>query len=98
MNAESSTWLVCYDVSCNRRRTKIARLLAGFGERLQRSVFETVWENRLVDHLTGQLRDLLEEGDQLMLCPVCRTCGGKMIVLGRAITRVASRKWRALVV
>ncbi len=32
-------WLIAYDISSNRRRAQMARLLNGYGERVNRSVF-----------------------------------------------------------
>lgn len=40
--ALQSCWIVAYDISCPRRRYRVARLLEDGGRRLQRSVFE-VW-------------------------------------------------------
>ena len=33
-------YLIAYDISIDARRTKLAELLEGFGQRVQRSVFE----------------------------------------------------------
>jgi CRISPR-associated protein Cas2 len=35
-----NTYLVCYDVSDDRRRTRVAKAMMGFGDRIQYSVFE----------------------------------------------------------
>ena len=37
---KSHVTLACYDISSSKRRTKVARLLSGFGVRVQKSVFE----------------------------------------------------------
>lgn len=37
---QADTWLVCFDVlGCNRRRRRLARLLSGYGSRIQRSAW-----------------------------------------------------------
>lgn len=33
-------FLVSYDIACRRRRVRVARLLEGYGQRAQESVFE----------------------------------------------------------
>jgi CRISPR-associated protein Cas2 len=51
MTAEQ-LWVVAYDSPSNKRRRKLAKLLEGYGERLQWSVFEC----RLQPHQLRRLR------------------------------------------
>ena len=46
-------YLVCYDVVLDRRRTKVAHILEGYGLRVQKSVFECV--------LTPDQREMLNK-------------------------------------
>jgi CRISPR-associated protein Cas2 len=46
-------WVIAYDSPSNKRRRKLAKMLEGYGERLQWSVFEC----RLQPHQLRQLRD-----------------------------------------
>ena len=48
-------WVIAYDSPSNKRRRKLAKLLEGYGERLQWSVFEC----RLQPHQMARLRQLL---------------------------------------
>ncbi|MFM7361409.1 MAG: CRISPR-associated endonuclease Cas2 [Cyanobium sp.] len=45
-------WVIAYDSPSNKRRRKLAKLLEGYGERLQWSVFEC----RLQPHQMRRLR------------------------------------------
>jgi CRISPR-associated protein Cas2 len=45
-------WVIAYDSPSNKRRRKLAKLLVGYGERLQWSVFEC----RLQPHQLQRLR------------------------------------------
>jgi CRISPR-associated protein Cas2 len=54
MTAEQ-LWVIAYDSPSNKRRRKLAKLLEGYGERLQWSVFEC----RLQPHQLRRLRDAL---------------------------------------
>jgi CRISPR-associated protein Cas2 len=54
MNTEQ-LWVIAYDSPSNKRRRKLAKLLEGYGERLQWSVFEC----RLQPHQLLRLRQLL---------------------------------------
>ncbi|MFM9104953.1 MAG: CRISPR-associated endonuclease Cas2 [Cyanobium sp.] len=48
-------WVIAYDSPSSKRRRKLAKLLEGYGERLQLSVFEC----RLQPHQVARLRQLL---------------------------------------
>jgi CRISPR-associated protein Cas2 len=53
--SQEQLWVVAYDSPNNKRRRKVAKLLEGYGERLQRSVFEC----RLQPHQLQRLRQIL---------------------------------------
>ena len=75
--------LVCYDVPDDRRRTRMAKALSQLGTRLQLSVF--LLEDRTVIEVTRLLLPLLdEEVDNMCIQPLCATCAGKPVLLGRA--------------
>ena len=75
--------LVCYDVPDDRRRTRMAKALSQLGTRLQLSVF--LLEGRTLVEVTRLLTPLLnEEVDNLCIQPLCATCSGKPVLLGRA--------------
>jgi CRISPR-associated protein Cas2 len=38
--SEGALFAVCYDISCDRERRRVDRILCGYGFRVQRSVFE----------------------------------------------------------
>ncbi|NIZ11936.1 CRISPR-associated endonuclease Cas2 [Phaeobacter sp. HF9A] len=56
-----------YDVSSNKRRRKIARLLEDAATRVQYSVFETRMSRQTAEALCQQLAAHLGEGDSLRL-------------------------------
>ena len=53
--SQEQRWVIAYDSPSNKRRRKLAKLLEGYGERLQWSVFEC----RLQPHQLRRLRQLL---------------------------------------
>jgi CRISPR-associated protein Cas2 len=55
--ARIANYVVVYDVSADRERRHVARLLTGFGARVQRSAFEC----RLSERSRKQLLRLLDE-------------------------------------
>ena len=53
--SQEELWVIAYDSPSDKRRRKLAKLLEGYGERLQRSVFEC----RLHPHQLKRLRTML---------------------------------------
>ncbi len=71
----SRTWhLVCYDVRDDTRLRRIAKLLEGYGERLQYSVFRCRLAPRDVERLRWELTCIVAREDAWMIVPVCNTC------------------------
>lgn len=53
--------IICYDVPNDRRRTRLAVFLDGFGARVQKSVFEAVLTDPLISRLEEGLEKLVDE-------------------------------------
>ena len=79
-------WMVVsYDIPDDRRRTKIMKTLAGYGHRVQYSVFECELRPSDRDELVQRLRRLLaEEEDDIRFYPLCESCLRRVHMLGRA--------------
>ena len=61
-----ATWVVAYDISDNRRRLQLHRLLRGFGEPVQKSVFVCQLDGRRKTRLTQLLGEQpLTAGERL---------------------------------
>jgi CRISPR-associated protein Cas2 len=82
-HGEVTCYVIAYDISNDRRRTKVHKVLSGFGQWTQYSVFEC--------HLTAkqnlQLRDRLDriirmDEDSIRFYPLCRDCMGKVETVG----------------
>lgn len=50
--------LVAYDVSSNRERARVDKVLKGFGTRVQKSVFEVRTDTRGIRELRNKLSEL----------------------------------------
>ena len=77
--------VVSYDIPDDKRRLQIMKILAGYGQRVQYSVFEC--EIRPVDfrQLQQRLRQaIVSEQDDVRIYPLCENCLGKVIMLGQA--------------
>ena len=62
--------LISYDVRDDGRRRKVARLLEGYGERLQYSVFRLHAGNRQVQRVRWEVARLMADEDDLLCIPL----------------------------
>lgn len=77
--------LISYDIPDNKRRTKIAKILEDYGERVQYSVFECQLSARHLDKLRGELEAVLDGAeDSIRLYRLCSDCVAKIEAKGVA--------------
>lgn len=77
--------VVSYDTPNDRRRTKVMKTLAGYGHRVQYSVFECELRPADLEKLKIQLKTLIQpEEDDIRFYDLCENCQGKVTMLGRA--------------
>jgi CRISPR-associated protein Cas2 len=77
-----------YDVRDDRRLHRVAKLLEGYGERVQYSVFRCRLSERTRNELLWRLDSILEEEDALLVVPLCSDCAGGIVQRGKS-----SRAW-----
>lgn len=58
--------VIAYDTPSDSRRAKLARLLKGFGERRQYSVFEARLTREQWAHLKGRLEGLVDKREDVL--------------------------------
>ena len=81
-----SHYLVAYDITDNGRRTRLSRLLEGYGDRVQYSVFEADLSRQEVKDILLAAAKLVGEEDSLRLYPACADCAAAVKVIGRRFT------------
>jgi CRISPR-associated protein Cas2 len=59
--------LVCYDVSSDKRRDKIAKACESYGTRIQFSVFECPLDELRLQRLRAQLEELINRDEDQVL-------------------------------
>lgn len=76
-------YLVCFDISDDDLRRRIGNLLLGYGERVQRSVFEVAVRDQTdLEALRTELLALVEPGDQdIRLYRLCASCRQTSVTL-----------------
>jgi CRISPR-associated protein Cas2 len=66
-------WLVLYDICDPKRLREIEKIVAAYGERVQRSVFESDCNDILIDNLEKRLHSKIEGDDFVAIVPLCET-------------------------
>ena len=67
-------WVVAYDITDDRRRASVRRILGDHGKRVQYSVFECWLEKHAMESLRQRLAQHLDETDGIRWYPLCRWC------------------------
>ena len=77
-------YLAAYDISSNKRRAKIAKVMESMGARVQGSVFE-IWLNKAeLETLMKRVKRVLnEQEDSVRIYSVCQNCQAKLKILGQ---------------
>ncbi|MCI5167833.1 MAG: CRISPR-associated endonuclease Cas2 [Candidatus Electrothrix sp. GM3_4] len=75
-------WMIAYDISEDRIRYRVAKILENYGTRVQYSVFECRLREQEGRLLREQLLDLLEQGDSLRWYPLCVWCRNRIVRQG----------------
>ena len=84
-------YLVCYDVSDDKRRTNIAKILLAYGDRVQYSVFEVMIQSKSqFNALCEQLQKIVDEEQDadVRLYPLCGQCGAAVSLKGDSIADI----------
>lgn len=83
-------YLIAYDVSDDVRRTKVAKKLESYGDRVQYSVFIVDARPAKLLRLRAQLTDMIDEGtDSILFCnlgPLRKEQSRSLDVIGRSRT------------
>jgi CRISPR-associated protein Cas2 len=88
-------WVIAYDIADDRRRRRVARLLATRVERVQESIFEGWLHAADIRALIGELGGLIEPAaDAVRAYPVtCREPGRRKGLGGHAGPRPPTGYW-----
>lgn len=67
-------YLVCYDVRDDARLRKVAKVLEGYGQRIQYSVFRCRLTPREEERLRWELTRVAAKEDAWLIAPLCDNC------------------------
>ena len=72
-------YVISYDIPSDHRRNQLAKVLKGFGSRVQYSVFEAHLNKRQFEELKRAVAGLIDPAeDSVRYYPLCKTCAGRV--------------------
>lgn len=76
--------LVNYDIVNDKRRTKLAKFLKDYGQRVQYSVFEVFEEEAELKIMFNKMQEFINpEEDSLRMYTLCQSCRRKIMSTGK---------------
>lgn len=82
--AESKNhYLICYDIRHPKRWRKAYKLLSGWGDRLQYSIFRCPLTLRDREKLRWELEKILTHEDSLLIVGLCDRCVERVVACNR---------------
>ncbi|MBF2017634.1 MAG: CRISPR-associated endonuclease Cas2 [Rivularia sp. T60_A2020_040] len=67
-------YLICYDIRCPKRWRKAYKLLQGYGDRIQYSIFRCVMNQRNREKLRWELETILAKEDSILFVRLSDRC------------------------
>ncbi|NGZ06554.1 MAG: CRISPR-associated endonuclease Cas2 [Magnetococcales bacterium] len=83
MRTDHHRYVICYDISDNKRRRRLAICLDQYGDRIQESVFEAVLDRDLLHQMISEISKKIKvNADAVRIYTLCATCAPKVERLG----------------
>ena len=91
VSKQTTCYVIAYDIPDDKRRTKIHKLLLGFGTWTQFSLFECFLTRKEMVLLHSKLAEhLIEAEDSVRFYPLCAQCLSKVETVGGSQPREES--------
>ena len=82
-SSQTTCYVVAYDIPNDKRRTKVHKILLGYGKWTQYSLFECFLTKKQLLLLQSRLEEhLLIEEDSVRFYPLCANCVSKVEMVG----------------
>ena len=82
-SGQTTCYIIAYDIPDDRRRTKIHKILSGFGEWTQYSLFECFLSKRELVLLKSKLaKHIQDTQDSVRFYPLCVNCLDRVETVG----------------
>lgn len=76
--SEKHWHLIAYDVREPKRLRRVARILEGYGTRIQYSIFRCRLDREALEKLHWELSKEMDVTDDLLVMPMCACCAAKV--------------------
>ena len=77
-------YLVSYDIPDDKRRTKLAKAIKDFGDRVQYSVFECLLDDGLFIQMTDRITSIIDiNDDSVRIYKMCGSCEKQIQIIGQ---------------
>lgn len=83
MGEAKHDYLICYDIRDAKRWRKAHKVLKGYGESLQYSIFRVRLTAREREQLRLRLEQILTDDDSLLIAGLCNRCVDRIIACNR---------------
>lgn len=74
MSELKNCYIICYDIRCPKRWRKAYKLLKGYGQRVQYSIFRCSMSQRTREKLRWELETILEKEDSILFVRLSDRC------------------------
>ena len=76
-------YIISYDIPDDQRRTKVAKTLLDFGDRVQYSVFECNLDGNLLDEMIARIEKTVDQDeDSVRVYALCAACERVIRIIG----------------
>ena len=74
------TYIICYDISENKIRSRVAKYLESIGYRMQHSVFLFEGSEARAAVVRHSLEELVEDSEavRILVAPMCESCAERL--------------------
>ena len=74
MSEIKNCYIICYDIRCQKRWRKAYKLIQGYGQRLQYSIFRCFLSQRSREKLRWELEKILAHEDSILFVRLSKRC------------------------
>lgn len=93
-------YVISYDIEPDRMRTKLAKLLEGYGVRIQYSVFECSLTEQRFKKLYEEILKLTTKDcpGRVRFYSICKNCANRTVTIGKPVNELILRDKEVLVI
>ena len=93
-------YVISYDIESDRTRRKLAKLLEGYGVRIQYSVFECNLTDKRFQKLYKEIFQLTsgKSDGSVRFYSICKNCEDKIVTIGKPLNELKMLQSEAIII